>query len=178
MIEPKDKRQKRLEDGVPLEIIETLLNSVDNYFNRQIAIVADAKAWDMAFIGIHSAATTIGTGLFSTSPLTAYTEFLKHFVDSDEVGGDFSTVAGQLHNWRNVLVHRWLSQHGYNFGFDLEQKEGWREEDGAIVINPQLYHEAYRRAFTAGGKMWQWEKILTQEQAEAAKARLLEQYYR
>jgi hypothetical protein len=178
MIEDKSKRKQRLEDGVPLEIIETLLNSVDNYFNRQIAAAVDAKAWDLVFIGVHSAATTIGTGLFSDRPFTAYAQFMKNFVDTDEPGGDFSSIADKLHNWRNVLVHRWLSEHGYTFGFSLEQKEGWRQEDGVTIVNPRLYHEAYQNAFKAGGKVWQWEDILTEDEARAAKTRLLRQYSR
>lgn len=179
MIEDKDKRRKRFEEGVPLEIIETLLNSVDNYFNRaQIAVAAEAKAWDLVFIGIHAAATTIGTGLFSDSPLTAYGQFLESFVDTDELGGDFSRIAKELHDWRNVLTHRWLSERGYGFGFDFEQKLGWREQDGVILLNPRLYHAAYQKAFAANGRIWKWGAILTQEQIETAKVRLLKQYYR
>lgn len=178
MIEPRDKRDKRLEDGSPLEIVETLLNSIGNFSNRQIEAAARAGAWDLAFIGLHSASVTIGSGLFGDSPLASFTKFLSFFVDTEQPGYDFSKIAKEIHSWRHVLVHRWLSQLGYEFGFDLEQSEGWRKVDGTILLNPSRFHAAFKDAFAAGGKIWQWQEILTAKEAEAAKVRLLEQYYK
>jgi len=178
MIEPQDKRTKRLEDGTPLEIIETLLNSIHNFYNRQIDAAVDAGAWDLAFIGIHSVGVTVGTGLFTDSSLTAFTRFLREFVDTDELGYNFSEIAQELHSWRQVLVHRWLSAKGYEFGFDMEQQEGWRKVDDVVLLNPRRFHEAFNQAFTAGGKIWQWQNILSDEEQQAAKARLLANFHR
>lgn len=132
----------------------------------------------MAFIGIHSVGVTVGTGLFTDSPLTAFTRFLKEFVDTDEQGYNFSEIAKELHGWRQVLIHRWLSEKGYEFGFDMEQVEGWRKVDDVALLNPRRFHEAFNQAFTAGGKIWQWQNSLSDEEAQAAKARLLANYHR
>jgi len=178
MIEPQDKRIQRLENGTPLEIIETLLNSIHNYYNRQIDASVKAGAWDLAFIGIHSVAVTVGTGLFSDSSLTAFTRFLKEFVDTDEQGYNFSEIAKELHGWRQVLVHRWLSSKGYEFGFDMEQQEGWQKVDGVVLLNPQRFHEAFNKAFVGGGKIWQWQSVLSDEEQQTAKTRLLANFHR
>ncbi|MDB5178224.1 MAG: hypothetical protein JWN01_167 [Patescibacteria group bacterium] len=177
-MEAKENRLKRLEDGSPVEIVETLLNSIDNGINREINAAASVNAWDLVFTGIHSTAVTIGTGFFSASPLTAFTQFLSTFMDGPEAGGDFSAVAGELHGWRQVLVHRWLSKRGYEFGFDLQQTAGWRRDDATVWVNPELYCQAYRAAFAAGGPMWHWQDLFSSEEAEAVKARLLAQYHR
>ena len=178
MIEQKDKRTTRLENGTPLEIIETLLNSIHNYYNRQIDVAVEANAWDLAFIGIHSVAVTIGEGLFGDKSLTAFTRFLKEFVDTDEQGYNFSEIAKQLHDWRNVLVHRWLSEQGYDFGFDMEQAEGWRTVDDVVLLNPKHFHKAFNQAFVAGGKIWNWQNVLSEDEQQEAKARLLANYHR
>jgi hypothetical protein len=178
MIEPQDKRIQRLEDGTPLEIIETLLNSIHNYYNRQIDIAVKAGAWDLAFIGIHSVAVTVGTGLFTNSSLTAFTRFLKEFVDTDEQGYNFSEIAEELHSWRQVLVHRWLSTRGYEFGFDMEQQVGWRRVDGVVLVNPVLLHKSFNQAFMASGKIWQWQNILSDNEQQDAKMRLLANFHR
>ena len=178
MIEPQDKRDTRLENSTPLEIIETLILSIDNFSNRQIRAAIEAGAFDLAFIGIHSAAVTIGTGLFTNSSLTAFTRFLREFIDTDEQGYNFSEIAKELHGWRQVLVHRWLSERGYEFGFDMVQQEGWRKVDGVVLLNPRRFHEAFNQAFAAGGKIWQWQTILSDDEKQAAKVRLLANYHR
>lgn len=53
MIEPQDKRSKRLEDGSPVEIIETLLNSIHNYYNRQIIELSNTLAVQKASRYVH-----------------------------------------------------------------------------------------------------------------------------
>ena len=177
-MESSEKRKARLEDGSPIEIIVTLLNSIDNRFNRQIDVAAQAGAWELVFIGIHSVATTIGTGLFDDSPLTGFTRFLQAFVDTNELGYNFSEIAKELHDWRHVLVHRLLSAKGYEFGFDMEQLEGWRRSEGITWINPRRFHEAFNGAFAVDGRVWLWKDLLSDEEQQASKRRLLANYHK
>jgi hypothetical protein len=70
-MEDADKRLKRLEDGPPLEIIETLLNSIHNFYLRETSAAIKAGTWDLAFIGTHSVASIIGAGLFGDRNMEA-----------------------------------------------------------------------------------------------------------
>ncbi len=178
-MEDAEKRLKRLEDGPPLEIIETLLNSIHNFYLRETSAAIKAGTWDLAFIGTHSVASIIGAGLFGDRSMEAsFRRFLKEFVDTDEPGGNFSDIAKELNDWRHVLIHRWLSKMGHEFGFDTDQIEGWRRVDGVLLVNPVRLNEAVANAFALNGKLWQWRDVLSDAEAQAAKTRLLELYRR
>lgn len=177
-METLDGRYKRLSEGTPVEMIDSLLMSLDNYLNTELKRAAQAECWDLVLIGAHSACSIIGFGLFGGTALGAYKQFLKKFVDCAGAGNDYSSVAADLHGWRNVLAHRWFSKKGYEFGYDLVQAEGWRRIDGVLLLNPRAYFESFESAFDAGKPIWDWQRILNPNQQEEAKQRLLKEYLR
>ena len=118
-MEDKQKRYKRLSEGSPVEIIETLLNSMDNFFNREIDSAAGSELWYLVLLGDHAVALTISEGLFGEAGLSGFKIFLEKFVDKDKSGYNFSVIAQDIHNWRNVIAHQWLSASGYSFGIDM-----------------------------------------------------------
>lgn len=175
-MEDKQKRLARLSKGSPVEIIETLLNSMHNFFMKEIGVASDSNLLYLVILGDHAVALTISEGLFGEAGLVGYKLFLNKFVDQDKKGFDFSKIAEDIHNWRNVIAHQWLSSSAYDFGIDFDMKFGWEKRKGVVYFNPKLYHEAFNNAFTSGGKVWQYEQILTKEQMQKAKERLLQKY--
>lgn len=175
-MEDKQKRLARLTNGSPVEIIETLLNSMHNFFMREIGVASDSNLHYLVMLGDHSVALTISEGLFGKAGLDGYKLFLERFVDQDKDGFNFSEIAENIHNWRNVIAHQWLSSSGYDLGIDLDMKLGWENRKGVVYFNPKLYHEAFNGAFKGGGRIWQYERILTEEQMQKAKERLLKKY--
>lgn len=175
-MEDEQKRLVRLSNGSPIEIIETLLNSMHNFFVREISIASDNNLLYLVILGDHAVALTISEGLFGKTGLEGYKLFLKKFVDQDKEGFNFSEVAENIHNWRNILAHQWLASSSYDLGIDTEMELGWKKRNGVIYFNPKLYHEAFNKAFACGGKIWQYERILTEKQMQAAKERLLRKY--
>jgi len=175
-MESKEDRLRRFQNGSPVEIIDTLLNSIDNLLNRQIEHAASLACWDLTILGIHAIALTISEALFNTRGRTGYRLFLERFVDRDEPGRSYSAIADDIHNWRNVIAHQWLAQSGHDIVFDASMDLGWKRDRSTLHFNPKLYTADYITAFDAGGKIWDWQDLLTVEQAEAAKNRLIDKY--
>lgn len=176
-MEDKAKRLKRFQNGSSVEIILTLLNSIANFFNnRELDIAASSNLWLLVILGIHAVALTISHGLFNKDGHDGFRLFLKNFMDTEEEGFNFSEISKEIHTYRNIVAHRWLSDFGYDFGLDFEMRKGWEKRGEVIYLNPKLYYEAYKNAFGRGGKIWDYDKLLTEEQAEKAKERLIEKY--
>jgi hypothetical protein len=176
MMESGTDRLRRFREGPPLEIVDTLLNSIDNYMNREIALALTAECWDLTILGIHAVALTVSEGLYGTAGPEGFKLFLKNFVDVDEEGYDYSIIGGLIHNYRNNLAHQWLAESGYGFGFDTGLVVGWSKIDDITYLNPRAYGESYLGSFSVGGKVWDWATTLEPSEQEAAKARLVSKF--
>ena len=101
--ESRNHRLARLKSH-PVEAIETLLNSIANYFNNEIGITPAHYQTSLMFLGVHAATLTIGEVFFANnSMLKDYKQFLETFVDGDTEDLKFSLIAEDIHNWRNIL---------------------------------------------------------------------------
>lgn len=176
--ESKEKRLKRFQDNHPYEVIATLLNSIANYFNNELALTAkgDNNQSTLLILGVHAVALTISEGLFNKTGLDGYKLFLEKFVDGDTPDTTFSTIADSIHSWRNVLAHQWIGSIGHSIGYDYDMVLGWEVRDDVTFINPRIYLEHYLKAFGAGGKIWTWESLLSEEEQQQAKERLIKKY--
>lgn len=178
--ETREQRLKRFGDGHPIEVIETIINSIANFFNNEISATLNDPAspqTSLMILGIHSVALTIAHGLFNKGGNQGYKLFLEHFVDGDSADTKFSTIASEIHEWRNVLAHRWLNVAGHSFSYDYDMPEGWKREGEFLLLNPKIYLEHYLRAFGSGGKIYHYNKILITDQLlEEAKARFISKY--
>lgn len=177
-MEDPGKRLKRFQNGPPEEIILTLLNSIHNFFTREIDQAADNKSWYLVVLGIHAVILTISEGLFNKKGLTGFKFFLEKFVDSPEEGFDFSKIADKIHNFRNVIAHQWLSASGYELGIDESMLKGWESREDVIYFNPVLYYEAFKNSFSGMGKVWDYKNIMSDKELEESKTRLIEKYIR
>src|ERR1700693_2093651 len=161
--ETREKRLKRFNDGPPYEVIATLLNSINNFFNNEIALTTQGDNYQtsLLFLGVHAVALTISEGLFDKSGLGGYKLFLEKFIDGDTPDTTFSTIAQLIHDWRNVLDQQWIGSVGYSIGYDYKITMGWEIRDDTTFINPRIYLKHYQKAFGPGGKIWGWRKLLT-----------------
>lgn len=178
--EVKASRLRRFEDGPPCEVIVTLLNLIANFFNNEIILTTQGSNYQtsLLFLGIHSVALTVSEGLFNQTGPDGYKLFLEKFIDGDTPGVKFSTIAQSIHDWRNVLAHQWMGSIGHTIGYDYNMVLGWEKRDGITFINPQIYLEYYLKAFGPNGKIWDWQYMLTVEEQQEAKKRLIGKYLR
>jgi hypothetical protein len=174
--EAREKRLKRFQVNEPAEAIDTLLNSIDNYFNNEIRETFKKHQTSLLFLGIHASALTIADALFGYQGEKGYKKFLQEFVDEASVDTQFSLIADTLHGWRNIMAHQWLGSAGHTIAYDYTMQPGWKKEDGVLVINPQIYGECYLRAFAGNGKIWDYAKSLTVAELEKAKKRIIKKY--
>ncbi len=99
-------------------------------------------------------------------------------MDGNTEDTQFSLVASKIHNWRNVLAHQWLASSGYEIQYDYEMKTGFVINDDLLIINPKIYCDYYIKAFSAGGKIWKYEKLLTGSELDSAKQRIIDKFVR
>lgn len=177
-METREKRLARLKGGVPIEAIETLLNSIANYFNNEIALTPKNYQTSLLFLGIHASVLTISEAFFGKSGVEGYLMFLEKFIDGKTTDTKFSNIAPKIHDWRNILAHQWLGTAGHRIEYDYKMKEGWKIKDKVTVINPKIYCECYLKAFSAGGKIWRYKTILSAEDLEKAKTIIVGKYER
>jgi len=178
--ETREQRLKRFTENHPYEIVATIINSMANHFVNELSIVFDnPKNYQttLMFLGTHSIALTISYGLFNKGGEDGYKLFLEHFIDGDTPDTKFSTVANKIHEWRNVLAHRWINVAGHSFSYNFDMPEGWKIEDEFLLINPKIYLNQFLKAFGPSGKIYEYDKILnTEEIWESAKQRFISKY--
>lgn len=176
-METYDNRLKRFEEGTPQESIDTLLNSIDNYFNKEIRMAYKNGQINLAFLGIHAVILTIADIFFnSKDPKNNYKQFLEKFIDGVTSDLKFSNVAYRIHEIRNNIAHVWFTKSSYATIFDYEMDKGFKLGDGHIYINPKKYCELFLEAFDKDGKIWDYENILTQEELEKTKQTIIKKF--
>src|SRR3989344_1482923 len=161
--ESREKRLGRFQNGPPMESIETLLNSIDNYFNNEIRATTALKPpqTSLLFLGIHAAILTVSEVFYDDKSVRGYKLFLETFVDGHENDKKFSLIANLIHSWRNVLAHQWLGSIGHELGYDYSMGRGWERRRGILFINPKTYQDQYLNAFSSGGSIWEYDQIFS-----------------
>ena len=178
--ETKEQRLKRFTGNHPYEVIATITNSMANNFINELRTVFDNPAnpqTTLMFLGTHSIALTIAYGLFNKSGKDGYKLFLEHFIDGDTPDTKFSNVASRIHEWRNVIAHRWINVAGHSFSYDFDMEEGWKMEDEFLLVNPKIYLDQFLNAFGQRGKIYRYDQVLTTDEMwETAKQRFISKY--
>lgn len=179
--ETLEHRLARFQQNDPLEVISTLTNSIHSFFNNEIRdTIVEGRPPQTALmiLGVHSVALTFSYGFFNLNGEAGYKKFVECFMDGEAEGTKFSLVADRIHEWRNVLAHRWLNVAGHQFGYDYQMMSGYRFDDrGALFINPRIYLDQYLRVFDAGAPIYEPEALLeTPEALEDAKQRFISKY--
>jgi hypothetical protein len=127
-------------------------------------------------MGVHASALTIAEAFIDKGGSEGYAWFMKTFIDGETDDTKFSLVARSIHDWRNVLAHQWIGSIGHVIGYDYEMTSGWERRGDILFINPKIYCERYLAAFAAGGKIWRYDKLFTEQELEKVKERIVQKY--
>ena len=178
--ETKEQRLKRFTKSHPHEVVSTIINSIASHLMNELRVVFENPTnyqTSLMFLGTHSIALTIAHGYFNKSGEDGYKIFLEHFIDGDTPDTKFSTVASRIHEWRNVLAHRWINVSGHSFSYNFDMSEGWKIEDEFLLVNPKVYLDHFLKAFGSSGKIYDYDKVLTNEEMWArAKQSFISKY--
>lgn len=150
-------------NGDPTDAVNLLISSISNFLNNEIAATANNNPpqTSLMFMGIHSAVLTVSEVLFRDRAASGYKKFLEEFMDEDTEGKKFSLISQEIHAWRNILVHGWLSLRGHNIEYDYQMREGFKNKGNDLYINPKIYLELYLTAFNKNGRIWQYIEKMT-----------------
>ena len=178
--ETKEQRLKRFKENSPHEVIETITNSMANHLVNELKTVFDNKEnyqTSLMFLGTHSIALTIAYGIWGKNGEDGYRTFLENFIDGDSLDTKFSTVAERIHEWRNVIAHRWINVAGHSLSYEFDMSEGWKIEDEFLLVNPNVYLEQFLKAFGSGGRIYKYDHFLTTDDMwNKAKERFISKY--
>jgi len=176
-MESKEDRLARFMQNPPIEAIDTLLNSISNFFNNEISLTPENHQTSLLFLGIHAVALTISEAFWDKNGVIGYKLFLENFVDQPIDNLKFSLIAKDIHDWRNVLAHQWIGSIGHQISYDYFMVEGWKKtEDGILKINPKVYCDSYIKAFGRGGRIWKCGQTFTSGELEEIKLRIIKKY--
>ncbi len=181
MAERFQQRLQRFQNNSPIEFIETILNSIHNYYIPELQIASDNKQSNLLILGLHSIVETISENVFLKKGVKGFKFYLENFVDIDERGGQFSEIADELNDWRNIVAHQYISKLGHSFNYDYEISVGHQTENGIIILNPKIFFEQFQSAFLANGgktkrKIWNYEKIIASDKMEETKTQFLAKF--
>ena len=177
-METYKQRLKRFTEGPPNESIGTLTNSIANFFiNNELEIACQKKLWSLLIVGIFAVIETVADVLYGNSrEIKNIKKYHKIFIDSDGINCDFSKIADEINEWRNALAHKWIYKKGHYLYPNPSMKEGWKRENGTLIVNPKIYYECFKRAFGTNGKMWQLEDIFSEAQLLNGKNRMIKKF--
>ena len=174
-METYEKRLKRLQSGPPIEAIETVLNSIDNFFvTQELSRAAEEGLGNLLILGIHAVAEIVSELVYGKVGLDGLKFYLENFVDGEKQDCKFSKIAAELNTWRNILAHQWISSMGHEWGYDYSVREGWRRDNGRVIINPKIYFECFDKGFD--GPIWNYDKFLDEKGLEEAKNRIIKKF--
>ena len=162
-MESFEKRLRRFTFGMSKEIPLTILNSYSNVLIRQLKIAGEKSLIDLFILGSHAVMQTTGEYIFGHGPLEATRFFLEAFVDGDTDDREFSRIASEIHEMRNASQHRWSSRRVHEIVIDNRIAGGWKEDSGKVVLNFRIYSQDFLGAFGPGGRIWNWEQYVSEE---------------
>src|SRR5262249_23818597 len=136
---------------------------ISNFLLPELRAAREAKADHLLFLGTHAVIQTVGQSIFGLEGLAATSFYLKHFVDGDAPDTTFSLIAEDLHDMRNVIAHQWFSRPLHDVAITYAIPEGWKAVGDTIHINPDIYAGRFLSGFEAGGSIWDYDVLVTDE---------------
>ena len=177
-----DQRLKRFENNSPIEFIETILDSIHNFFIPELKIASENKQSNLLILGIHSIIETISENIFLQNGVNGFKFYLENFVDGDKEGFKFSEIATELNDWRNIIAHQYISKLGHSFGYDYSLNVGYKVDNSVVLLNPQILFEQFISAFEnknqTKASIWNYQNFLTEQQREEAKKKFIDKFKR
>ena len=143
-IESFKDRLRRFTFGKPIEVFAGITNNIACTFNGELKIARAKKMTTTICLLTHAIMQVVADKIYSKAKEDRTKFFLETFVDGDTPELKFSSIACELHSWRNVEAHQIFFKDGHTINIDYEMPEGWkREEHGILHLNPGKYADRY-----------------------------------
>ncbi|MCH7586234.1 MAG: hypothetical protein IH941_13935, partial [Acidobacteria bacterium] len=146
-------------------------------FVPEIKKAAELKLDRLMFLGTHSIIQTVSESIFGLRGLSGTQFYLENFVDGATSDLKFSTISSDIHEMRNVMAHQWLSKHLHSVAMNYQMSEGFRLiEHGDLHLNPDVYFRQFESGYRAGGPIWEYDQLISEEQLTIQKYRFLRKW--
>jgi hypothetical protein len=171
-METFDHRLQRFLGSGEKEIPLTLLVWGQNVLLHQLGIVRQHKLEDMIFLSTHAFIQTFSEVALGKVGRLATLFFLQNFMDGSEEHQQFSLIADEIHELRNVIAHQVFSSRTHNIAINYTMAEGWKRDQNLLHINPEIFALQFEAALN-GGRLWKWHPFVAKEEAVKQKYRFI-----
>ena len=170
------QRLKRYVDNESLEIFGWLTVYLHNSYWGEIYAAKENRQYHSVYLLTHALIQMISENMFGFRSKQATKFYLENFVDGDTPDTKFSSITDDIHDARNVMAHQGYSslQHQVEYFAD-DMAEGWKYDNGSILINPKVYGGRFEAAF-GNGKIVQRYEQLTNETRIIRKYKFIRQW--
>lgn len=174
-MEPFEKRLSRLLNGDPREFALNIRVSYENDLVHQIRYARENWGAQpvLMLLAIHSAMQTISDYVFGKQGPDGTKFYLENFIDGTGPGEDFSAIAAEIHEARNVLAHRWSSSLFYRFVLNPSIERGWLQRDGCIHFNPLVFADRFLASWADSNFYDRWRDLVKEVDMEVHQLRFV-----
>ena len=164
------QRLRRYTSQNDLEIFGWLTVYLQNDYRREIAAAREGRQYLSVYLLSHAVIQMISENLFGLSGREGTAFFLEHFVDDASGAVQFSPVAYEIHDARNVMAHQGYSslQHRVEYFAD-DLPAAWSRHGETVQINPTIYAARFEVALIA-------HRWIKEYQSQAPGTRLVRKY--
>jgi len=161
-MESFEDRLRRFLNGTEDEIPYTLISWGQNFLLPQLKIAKKHALDNLIFLGTHAFIQTFSEKVLGKAGLSATKFFLQSFMDGPSQDQQFSMIADEIHEMRNVMAHQLFSSQTHGIGLNYRMSEGWKRAQDVLHVNPVVYADQFEAALD-GGRLWNWERFTTKE---------------
>jgi len=162
-METFEDRLRRFLFGAVREIPLTLLNSIANFFLPQIQEAGKQQLDYLVLLGAHSIIQIVAEQIFGQHGPSGTGFYLRQFVDTGTPDRTYSAIYTDIHEFRNVIAHRWMSGGGHFLAIDYTISGGFEKRGPHLHFNPAIFLEDFSAGFGARGRIWGYQKLTTDD---------------
>ncbi|HEV7489103.1 MAG TPA: hypothetical protein VGQ65_25815 [Thermoanaerobaculia bacterium] len=171
-MEDWQERLARYLDGRAVNIFGWMTIWAQNELLPQIAAVNKPNFETLLFLGTHSFIQAFMESVYDLRGLAGTKAFLERFMDESSSSNQFSLIAREVHEMRNVLAHQLYAIHTHHIAYDYRLAGGWERRSAMLHINPVVYGRQFGAALD-GGRLTKWRKWTTPESLTVQKWRFI-----
>ncbi len=171
-----EDRLRRFVTGNVCEIPSYLLSAIASFVLPEIRTAKDNKLDYIIFLSTHAVIQTVGEKIYGKKGESCTKFYLENFVDQLANDRKFSLISREIHEMRNVLAHQLVSGETHKIAFNYTISEGWKRDSDLLHINPEIYAEEFIGAFETGGRIWNYDRLISADELRLKKYYFLKDY--
>ena len=162
-METFEDRLRRFLFGAVREIPLTLLSSIANFFLPQIQEAGKQRLEYPVLLSTHAIIQIVAEQIFGQHGPPGTEFYLRQFVDTATPNRTYSAIYTDIHAFRNVIAHRWMSGGGHLLAIDYTISGGFEKRGPHLHFNPAIFLEDFSAGFDPGGRIWGYQKLTTDD---------------